>query len=866
MADHAAGDHKSRLEAFAGKQRLLLAIYEEKGRGVELVNDQLISADDSAEGITELIDLVISVAGSRTMDQGTELLAELLILKANRVALRLVNGAANSAAIASKVDTLLLPVDVLAAAAKPESALGNFRDSWQRARHRAAGQSEPANEIDKDLLPLALAVASDDVDAAKLRLPKDVAVNALRFPRGVLPANVQRRPNESSLLALAAGAGSVKAVRFLLESHTMSPTREALKQALATGSPELIAALWGGMPGSALAQRGDLLEVAADFHQAAVFTWLFRGADPVDRERSAIFALEHRLADALLWADREGLVLCSDRARELVALSPVASGFGLRFGEAWLDLAAKAEFWSRAHVNDVWDKARKNKWELVVEDLHRQYPWCPREALRLLFEGECVRRGAGLPLDEREAKVLRERNSHWSIAQLLEGLPRRTLSFVVAYLEREDVDPRPWSGEQNLALALSVLEGTYAGGGFDDGDHNAEDAAAQLTTDCFQKGDNWNRQMLNFLTSYAGNDDISHVHRALVQRVTDALGGDVARGLWDWQRMRAELGRHPLDAFAGRCALAGGGELRLFCRDGILVGGPDSRFRPAVVAVRLFPPVVELRGAVFSMCEFLREVTLPDTVRSVGTRAFQGCAGLGAVVFPHGLRSIGRGAFEGCSALSDVVLPTTLEQIGDRAFGECSLHRLVVQPMIGLRSVGVDVFGRVQELDIAGWSIDLRGFEGLANLARLLYNACLSAETVRGWPGAPADLAVSVSVEAARLGHVDHLRKLGEEPMAGRLLRVTGTGRVPVPVSAFRWMVRQCLEIVKFLVRNSTTDLELGDFGEGSGDRMGAREVPAGPERRRGAQAAGARPGGPADRVGSQNGQPGTTCELHRIQ
>jgi hypothetical protein len=72
-----------------------------------------------------------------------------------------------------------------------------------------------------------------------------------------------------------------------------------------------------------------------------------------------------------------------------------------------------------------------------------------------------------------------------------------------------------------------------------------------------------------------------------------------------------------------------------------------------------------------------------------------------------------------------------------------------------------------------------------------------------------------------------------------------------MPVSAFRLMVRYRLEIVKFLVRNSTTDLQLGALGDGSGDGMGAQEVPAGPERRDGSQAAGARPGGPAIRTGA---------------
>jgi hypothetical protein len=63
------------------------------------------------------------------------------------------------------------------------------------------------------------------------------------------------------------------------------------------------------LPRNALEQQGDLLEVAADFHQQAALSWLFHGAAPPDRERFAIFALKHHLADALLLAVRERLLL-----------------------------------------------------------------------------------------------------------------------------------------------------------------------------------------------------------------------------------------------------------------------------------------------------------------------------------------------------------------------------------------------------------------------------------------------------------------------------------------------------------------------------------------------------------------------------
>jgi hypothetical protein len=219
-ADHAGRNGMSMLEAFAGKQRLLLAICEEKGHGVDWANEDLISADDSEEGLKELTDVVLSVAGSRSMNQGTEL-AELLILKAHRVAETLSLG--SEELVANWVEQQLQLIDNLVAMAKPRSALVNFQRVWHQARGRAAGDGEGELHF---LSRLAFAAAADDLETVQ-RFPREFA-NAPMFPREFLPGTVQRRPNECSLLSLAVGADSIKVVRWLFESPAVIPTRETL--------------------------------------------------------------------------------------------------------------------------------------------------------------------------------------------------------------------------------------------------------------------------------------------------------------------------------------------------------------------------------------------------------------------------------------------------------------------------------------------------------------------------------------------------------------------------------------------------------------------------------------------------------------
>jgi len=78
----------------------------------------------------------------------------------------------------------------------------------------------------------------------------------------------------------------------------------------------------------------------------------------------------------------------------------------------------------------------------------------------------------------------------------------------------------------------------------------------------------------------------------------------------------------------------------------------------------------------FWYCESLQSVTIPDSVTSIGNRAFEGCS-LHSVTIPDSVTSIGDHAFEGCS-LHSVTIPDSVTSIGDRAFKDCSLQSVTI--------------------------------------------------------------------------------------------------------------------------------------------------------------------------------------------
>ena len=112
----------------------------------------------------------------------------------------------------------------------------------------------------------------------------------------------------------------------------------------------------------------------------------------------------------------------------------------------------------------------------------------------------------------------------------------------------------------------------------------------------------------------------------------------------------------------------------------------------------------ELPQYAFDGCSSLENIELPNTITSVGYRAFYNCSGIRnatisravcestlAEVFPasyqsitnvvisDGVANIAARAFAGCGSLASVMIPFTVRQIGDYAFSGCeSLHKVVL--------------------------------------------------------------------------------------------------------------------------------------------------------------------------------------------
>ena len=82
--------------------------------------------------------------------------------------------------------------------------------------------------------------------------------------------------------------------------------------------------------------------------------------------------------------------------------------------------------------------------------------------------------------------------------------------------------------------------------------------------------------------------------------------------------------------------------------------------------------VTSIGESAFDGCSGLTKLTLPNSITSIGNCVFYGCRGLTELTLPNSVTSIGGNAFECCNGLTELILPNSVTSIGNAAFVDCS--------------------------------------------------------------------------------------------------------------------------------------------------------------------------------------------------
>lgn len=82
--------------------------------------------------------------------------------------------------------------------------------------------------------------------------------------------------------------------------------------------------------------------------------------------------------------------------------------------------------------------------------------------------------------------------------------------------------------------------------------------------------------------------------------------------------------------------------------------------------------VLTIGNYAFSFCSSLTNIILPDSVISIGEEAFYDCISLTSATIPNSVTIIGSLAFCNCTSLTSVIIPDSVTYIGSYAFDSCT--------------------------------------------------------------------------------------------------------------------------------------------------------------------------------------------------
>ena len=114
----------------------------------------------------------------------------------------------------------------------------------------------------------------------------------------------------------------------------------------------------------------------------------------------------------------------------------------------------------------------------------------------------------------------------------------------------------------------------------------------------------------------------------------------------------------------------------------------------SLIEVTVGNSVTSIGTDAFFTCSALTSVTFTptSTLGSIGLRSFEGCSTLVSITIPSSVTSIGANAFRICNVLASITIPDSVTNIGNYAFNFTNLTTVTFTPTSTLESIGDGAF------------------------------------------------------------------------------------------------------------------------------------------------------------------------------
>lgn len=209
-----------------------------------------------------------------------------------------------------------------------------------------------------------------------------------------------------------------------------------------------------------------------------------------------------------------------------------------------------------------------------------------------------------------------------------------------------------------------------------------------------------------------------------------------------------------------------------------------------VTSVIIQKTVTQIGDYAFFHCESLKTAELPDTITSIGKRAFSrsGLEGMLDLSFMEKLVSIGESAFSNCP-ITSAALPDSLSALGRMSFYGCS-------DLVSIRMPQNDVFTSFGNFQFFGCTsltaIDLSGCMGLTSIPTWSFSGCTALKEVV-FPSALKSIDTAAFGDCTSLNKLTFLGDTAPAVKADTFSEVPQTGTLDYPADADYTAVKNAL-------------------------------------------------------------------------
>lgn len=106
--------------------------------------------------------------------------------------------------------------------------------------------------------------------------------------------------------------------------------------------------------------------------------------------------------------------------------------------------------------------------------------------------------------------------------------------------------------------------------------------------------------------------------------------------------------------------------------DEIYAIGNSAFYNTGITELTLPETMRTLGSSAFSYCSQLAKVVLPSSITAIYSSTFSYCANLAEINLPEGITTVDYEAFIGCRSLTEITIPSTVQSMGSDVFENCS--------------------------------------------------------------------------------------------------------------------------------------------------------------------------------------------------